>query len=163
NRAADVLPELETATGRDPFNTALKLLLAREYRRARQPANAERIYRKLLAETPTPDVFRGLCDIYKEQRPLGGDRALQQLAEAVAAATRKSDKPGDGGADLPADSSAAANARAMLQVLRDDPEAIRLLLHASHRALQGGRRLNYQTRALLATLAARTRQLDTAE
>lgn len=155
NRGIDVLPELEAAAGRDAFNTALKLLLASEYRKARQPDGAKRIYTKLLAVTPTAEVYRGLFDVYKVEGRPGGDHALRQLDEAVAAASGKDDKPGDAGA--------AANARAMLQVLRDDAESVRRLLEAAHRALLAGQNLSFQTRALLASLAARTRQLDAAE
>src|SRR5262249_41388761 len=135
--------------------TALKLLLAREYRRFHQPAEAERIYQKLLVETPSPDVYQGLCAIYKDEGARGGNRALQDLNDAV---TKAIDKDGQAG-----DTGAAANARAMLQVLRNDPELVRLLLQAAREALRDRRPPAHQTCVLLASLASRTRQLDAAE
>jgi tetratricopeptide (TPR) repeat protein len=155
NRGAEVVAELETAAGRDSHNTALKLLLAREYRRARQARDAELIYRKLLQEAPSPEVFRELFGLYKEGPRRGGDDALALLDDAVKRAVDRDGKPGDAGA--------AANARSMLQVLRDDAELVRRLLEAAHRRLLGGQGLEYQTRVLLAGLAARTQQLGAAE
>src|SRR5262249_9208060 len=115
----------------------------------------ERIYVRLLAETPSAEVYRGLFALYKEEGAHGADRALRQLDDAITAASDKDDRPGD--------SVAANNARAMLQALRDDAQLGARILDAAHRALLGGQVLGYQTRTLLAVLASRTRQLATAE
>src|SRR5579884_2579488 len=73
NRRADVLPELRKAAAADAHNDALALLLAREYRRARRPDEAESIYKRLLSEGGGPDAYAGLLGLYKEQGPPGGE------------------------------------------------------------------------------------------
>lgn len=155
NRGVDVLPELETAAGRDPHNTSLKLLLAREYRRARQPRDAEQVYRRLIVEQPTPEVFRELFALYKEDPRRGGEEALRWLDESVSKAVEKDNKPGD--------PAAAAHARAILIVLRDDAELVKRMLEATHRRLLAGVRLENHARVLMGDLAYRTQQLDAAE
>src|SRR5262249_11051430 len=60
----------------------------------------------------------------------------------------------------------AASARSMLAVLKDDKELVPLLLSAAVRRLedkQQNKKPAYATKAFLATLAARTKQLDHAE
>jgi len=65
--------------------------------------------------------------------------------------------------DRPADPSAASRARAMLQVVRGDRELVKELLIQANLRLRFPRSLAFQTRLLLAALAARTHQLATAE
>jgi tetratricopeptide (TPR) repeat protein len=154
-RAADVVPELAAAQARDPHNKSLKALLAREYRAAGMAREAEQVYNGLLKESPGPDVFRGLFDLYKADKAGGPDKALTLLDGTVAAAAGKDDKPGD--------AAAAANARAMLQVLREDKDLVAALLPVAHRRLQKGDRPAPQTCFLLANLAGRVGQLDAAE
>lgn len=167
-RDADILPQLEMAAGRDPHNTSLQLLLAREYRAAHRYRQAETLYERLAKESPAPEVYRGLFDVYKDDAPGGADRALTRLNEAVAKAIPKDDA-------TPGDPSEAAHARAMLLALRGDGKFVRRLLVAADRRATRGRRLPpgagpggrptlvVQTRLLLAALAGRTGQLDVAE
>ena len=54
---------------------------------------------------------------------------------------------------------AAVHARAMLAVLRDDAELVKLLLPAAQRRLTMRPGLSYATSLMLANLAGRTRQL----
>lgn len=153
-RSADVVPDLEHASGRDPHNVALKLLLAREYRRTRQNANAEAIYRKLLEIHVTPEVYRGLFDLQRERGPAGIEELLSILDAALSKAMGDEKNPGS--------PSEARRARAILQVLREDAALVREILPMAVRPTRS-RKLSLATRGILATLAARTKQLGHAE
>jgi tetratricopeptide (TPR) repeat protein len=154
-RGYDVVPGLVTASERDPNNASLKMLLAREYARAGRTDKAERVYTELLRKTTSPDIYRGLFALYKERGRFGADKVLDLFDGAIVKGAGTDKKPG-----IP---SEAANARAMLIVLREDPELVRLLLPAAQDRLLRGQKMAYATRMLLATLAARTRQLEAAE
>jgi tetratricopeptide (TPR) repeat protein len=154
-RAADIVPDLELASGRDPHNHALKLLLAREQRKAGLPGPAERTYKDLLSRTATPEVYRGLFELYKDKGRKGGELVLDLLDSAIARGTGQEKKPGS--------AAEAASARAMLVVLREDADLVRLVLPAAQSRLKAGRKMAFTTRALLATVAARTNQLGLAE
>jgi tetratricopeptide (TPR) repeat protein len=153
-RDAAVVSDLEAASGHDKQNIALQLLLAREYHRAGRKADAERIYVDSAKDSPSPEIYRGLFDLYKAE-PQGAGRILDALDKAVDDAAVKGDKP--------ADASAASRARAMLQVVRGDGELVKALLIQANQRLQFPRGLSFRTRLLLAALAARTHQLGTAE
>lgn len=159
-RSADVVPDLERAAGRDPNNLALKLLLAREYVKARQPRDAERIYLRLLDRQVAGEIYKGLFELYREQGPAGAKKVLDRLDKAV--------KAGLGDEKKAANAGEAASARAMLAVLKDDRELVPLLLAEAIARLKADedredRKLAYATRGFLASLAARTQQLDYAE
>ncbi len=158
----DVVPELEAASRRDANNQALKLLLAREYRKARELVKAERIYRDLLTQEVSAEIYRGLFELYRDQGPRGATAVLNLFNRAV--------RGGIGDGKRLGNTAEAARARAMLTVIRDDRELTRLLLGAAVRRLKeeagsedGPAKLAHATRGFLATLAARTRQLDHAE
>lgn len=160
-REREILPSLKQAAERDAFNLPLQMLLTRQYGREKQWAEAERRYVKLLDQSATPEVYRGLFDLYKEQAKDAGNRAwtkaLDHLDSALSAAAPKDDEGGAG------DAAAAARARAMLTVLRDDPELLKNLLMEAVSNLKARRQRAYSTWRLLGALAARTHQLDTAE
>jgi tetratricopeptide (TPR) repeat protein len=149
-RDDEVLKDLTGFADRDAHNVALKLLLARECARAGRPGRAEELYLQLAAESPAPDVYRGLFSLYRAQRRLGD--VLDLFDQAVAAAGR-----GDG------EAGAATRARFMLAVLRDDRDLARDLLPVGRERVRTQQRLQPQTRRLLAVLATRTHQLDAAE
>jgi tetratricopeptide (TPR) repeat protein len=151
---ADVVRALELSSSRDRHNGALKLLLAREYRKAGRLRDAEAVYAELLKGGPDAEVYRGLFGLYKDQG-LAGERVLEALDRAVAASS-----PGGGRSGSARE---AAKARAMLQALREDRELVKGVLVASHRRLLRGGRLAYTTRLLLASLALWARQLEVAE
>jgi tetratricopeptide (TPR) repeat protein len=153
-RDAAVVPELETASGHDKQNTALQLLLAREYHRAGRNADAERVYIELAKESPAPEIYRGLFDLYKADAQ-GAARILDAIDKSVSDAADKGDKPDE--------ASAASRARAMLQVVRGDNELVKKLLIEANQRLRFPRGLAFQTRLLLAALASRTHQLGVAE
>jgi tetratricopeptide (TPR) repeat protein len=149
-----VVPELEAAGGHDKQNVSLQLLLAREYRRVGRNADAERLYEESAKDSPSPEVYRGLFDLYKTE-PHGAGRILDALDKAVDDAVVRGDKP--------ADASAASRARAMLQVVRGDGELVKELLIQANQRLRVPHGLAFQTRLLLAALAARAHQLGVAE
>jgi tetratricopeptide (TPR) repeat protein len=155
-RGAEVVPDLEAAAARDQRNSSLSLLLAREYQEVGAIDNACEVYERLLRDEPSPEAYKGLFALYtKDPRGGGPDKMLARLDSALAKASEKDDKPGDG--------NQAAHARAMLQVLRGDTELVKGLLEAAGERLKREPRLAYATRTLLAALATRTRQLDVAE
>jgi len=158
-RERETLPALKAYAERDPFNVSLQLLLAQQYVREKQWAEAERRFQKL-AETPSPEIYRALFDMYKEQardgdrRPIG--KALDLIDETVAAAAPRD----DGGRG---DAAAATKGRAMLVVLREDNDLVKALLLEAVGNLRNRRERNFSTWRLLGALAARTKQLEAAE
>ena len=161
-RGTDVVPDLEKASGRDPHNVALKLLLAREYVKGKQPRAAEKVYLGLLDRQVAGEIYKGLFELYREDGQSGAEKVLNMLDKAV--------KRGLGDDKNPGRPSEAASARAMLAVLKEDRELFPLLMAAAVRRLsaddeedRSDRRLHYVTRSFLATLAARNKQLDYAE
>ena len=152
---ADVVTDLEAASGHDPQNPALKTLLAREYHKASRNGDAERVYVELVKDAPSAEVYHHLFDLYKEDAHGGVGRILDTFDTAVDAGSEKVDRPGD--------AAAAARARAMLQVMRGDGDLVRKMLDAARLRLTGRPGLAFATRVLLASLAARTSQLATAE
>ncbi len=155
-RGAEVPAQLEAAATADPHNPALKLLLAREYRTAKQPTKAESLYRELIKDSPSPEAFKGLLTIYKDQGDTGGKLLLNYFNDAVRVAADKK----SGG-----DDNQASVARGLLTATREDGMMVKRLLVAADESLRNGGRpaLAPATRNLLAVLAARTRQLPFAE
>src|SRR5207302_2241317 len=97
-RDADVVPAIEKYARDDRQNSAIKMLLAKEYARGGQPDRAEALYKSLAAESPGPEIYRGLFTLYKEEEKAGrggARRALDLLNETVAAATPKDEKGED--------------------------------------------------------------------
>ncbi len=150
--ANEIVDQLEKASQADPHNQSLQLLLAREYRNNRQTADAEAIYQKLVKERPTPEVYKELFTLYKEEGP-NLSRVLSLLDGAITNSTREEN----------ADAGDASRARSMLVVLRDDPAMVKGLLVEVQQRINAGAKLAHQTRVLFASLAARARQLDLAE
>jgi tetratricopeptide (TPR) repeat protein len=173
-QAERIVPALQTASQADRHNTALTLLLARELRKTGQLDAALQIYEQLIGEGAGPDVYRGLFGLYKEQKD-GGRHALLLLDKTIKAANPPEDdnappknqkpagenSPRNQAPDLAQDP--AANGRAMLVALREDPAAVQMLLNAARPALASPDKLHDSTRFLLAVLAERTRKLDIAE
>ena len=170
DRAADILPSLIRSARADRNNQALQLLLAREYRKAGQSLPARAIYDRLLEQSPTMEVYRGLFGLYKDEGIQGADRLLLQLDQAIGKAIGNAS--GDSGKDKKAELNEAqreaaqreaGHARAMLLVLREDPELVKFLMPAATRrlSLRGG--LRFTTSFMLANLAGRTRQFPQAE
>jgi tetratricopeptide (TPR) repeat protein len=152
-RAAEVLPALEEHARRDAHHIALHGLLAREYAEAGHVEEAETLYKKLTAETPAPEIYHGLFDLYRKNGRLL--EALDLLNAAVKSARDTDGRPGN--------AVAAAEARAMLTVLREDGELAKLLVIQAFPSVRAGRNLDFQTCMFLAVLAGQTHQLPEAE
>lgn len=153
-REAEVLAALQAYAERDQHNLNLHLLLARQYARERRWAEAEDSYKKLVAESPSPEGYRGLFQLYRSQGPAKVADVFELLDKAFQEAGDKQNA-GNG--------SAALRARAMLVVLRDDAQLVKTLLRVAERELNGPRPHERDTWRYLAVLAARTKQLDAAE
>jgi tetratricopeptide (TPR) repeat protein len=163
DRAADIVPDLKAAVADDKYNTALRILLAREYRKARQPGEAEKVYEELIKQAPTGEVYRGLFDLYKEDARGGAGRALRLFNDALKRARTEEEREKDEPAGNPKErETAAAQVRAMLTALREDPALVKRMLPLALRRTEPDN-LTGQTRLLLATLASRTKQLEEAE
>jgi tetratricopeptide (TPR) repeat protein len=165
-RAEEIVPSLERSAAADRNNQALQLLLAREYRKAGQIYQAEPIYHKLLEQSPTVEVYRGLFQLYKDEKERGGERLLTELDQAIGKA---SSEDGQGKKrelneqQREEAQRAAVHAKAMLLVLREDAELVKLVLPAAIRRLSTGARLDFTTSSMLAELAGRARLYEEAE
>jgi tetratricopeptide (TPR) repeat protein len=158
NRERDILPALESHAARDRHNAPLQLLLAKQYAQAKLGDKAEEVYLRQAHEAPTPEVYRGLFLVYKDQGDLGKALTLLDLDMKAAAPAE------DEGAQ---DSGAAARARAMLQVLREGPDLVDAILDTAVAELRlggpGKDRRSRVTLRFLGILAARAKKLDKAE
>jgi tetratricopeptide (TPR) repeat protein len=158
NREREALPALKSAAERDTHNLPLQLLLAKQYRKERQWGEAEDVYKTVIREAPSPEAYTGLFGLYKEQGPARVKEALDQLDKAL-----KDSKPPQEGRAATGRAFAAASARSMLAVLRDDPELVRAFLKITEDDLNAHRTRDRETWRYLAVLAARTKQLESAE
>jgi tetratricopeptide (TPR) repeat protein len=165
-READIVPSLFQSAKADRNNQALQLLLAREYCNAGQTRPALDIYDKLLEQSPTVEVYRGLFQLYKKEGLPGAGHLLNKLDEKIGTAS------GDTGrgkkAEMKAEQReeaqrAAVHARAMLLALREDAGLIKLVLPVATRRMASRAGLRFTTSLMLANLAGRTRQLPEAE
>lgn len=152
-RQPEIVPQLKAHAEGDRYNVGLQLLLARQYFERRQYPEAERIFKSVAKDPPNPEAYRGLFQVYQAQGQIA--LVLRMLDSALTEATGR-----DG---IPGDATAAASARAMLAVLRDDGELVKAMLPIAIRELGGRRERTHETARLMAVLAARTKQLAAAE
>ena len=117
---------------------------------------AERIFKEMAKATATPDVYRGLFQLYAAAKPPHFDRLVILLDENLGAAAGK--KENDSG-----DADAAARARAMLVVLRQDAALVKGIMPVVQERLTRNVAMNSSTCYFLGVLASRTNQLDAAE
>jgi tetratricopeptide (TPR) repeat protein len=155
-REPEVLPALEGHARADAQNEALKLLVARQYAAAGHTDQARARYDAILEHSANPDAYRGLFAVYRQEGPSGAARALERLDGALARA--KPQKEGQDG-----DPNAAAQARAMLLALRDDPELVKAILPVVRDRLRQRRPPERETSRFLALLADRAHALEDAE
>jgi tetratricopeptide (TPR) repeat protein len=160
HRDNEILPALQQYAERDRFNVALQMLVARQYGHERQWDEAERRYEKLADQTASSDVYRGLFELYKEQAKApsgrGMAKALTTFDKAVAAATPKEE-------GAVGDPAAAARARAMLGVIREDADLLKGMLQEAVTAPRAQQGRSHSTWRLLGALAAKGRHWDMAE
>lgn len=155
DRDTEAVPALERHARNDPFNNALKLVLARAYQKAGRLGDAEKVYVGLLASAQA-EVYRGLFGLYREQGKTGATKLLDRFNAAVARASPEEK-------DRTADAAQAGHARAMLIALREDRELVKALVPVAAERILNGPKLAYKTRVFLAALAERTGQLELAE
>ncbi len=145
--AQAIVPWLEQAAGRDRFNNALQLLYARELVAAKESKKAEAIYTKLVDESPSPEAYRGLFHLYKDQGPTGMNRVLGMLDKVMEKAASD-------------DLAAISRARGMVGALREDGELARLLVDAGSAKPA---ELQFDTVYFLAVMADKHRKTEEAE
>jgi tetratricopeptide (TPR) repeat protein len=153
-RGKEVVPALRQHATRDPHNLALQLLLAQQLAKEGQTVEAEQRFLAVANESPSPEVYRGLFQLYFS-RTGGMADAIQQLDRSLSRAVGRDGERGD--------VIEAAKARAMLVVLREDPALVKAILPIAERELKERRARSHETWRFLAVLAARTRQLEAAE
>jgi tetratricopeptide (TPR) repeat protein len=154
-RDREVLPSLQEAAARDSHNVELKLFLARQFVEHKEPTAAERIYVTLAADSPTPDVYRGLFTLYRNEGKM--TNVLKLLDQTFAAAGL------DQTAKRSANSTARSQARSMIGALADKGEVSKELIPAARARLRSGARLQPETLRFLALVATESRQFDDAE
>jgi tetratricopeptide (TPR) repeat protein len=154
-RFNEVLPSLQNSANADKYNVGLKLLLASQYVKRGDKASGEEIYRALLNSSPSADVYRGLMTMY-DPKNLEDMQKLLTLFDATMKAASEHNKE-------PVKPARAAEARAVLQVLRDEPNLVGGLLTVMGRRLTTPDVIAWETRYYLAVLAARTQRLAEAE
>lgn len=152
-RSGEILGALKAHAERDPHNLALQLLLGRQLHMGGHANEAEQLYLVLAKSRPLPEIYRGLLALYRDQGRMG--EVLNLLNESVMESTPRDNQPDEG--------DAAARARAVLTVLREDANLVRALLPVARAGIMADVRLERRTLFFLAVLAARTRQLDDAE
>lgn len=139
----DVLSILEHASKQDPYNQALKFLLARQYAEAGQFRQAEQIYVTALDEFPSEDATEGLLRLYDQQG---------RWTDVV----KRLDQTLSDPRQLPA-------AKQIMQVLNDDAELTRSVVRSAAALPKKGQDLAYQTRRVLTALARQAEELEVAE
>lgn len=153
-RSADVLPALEAHAHRDPHNLALQHLVGRHMVRAGRFESAETFYQELLKKhAPQPEIYKGLFSLYHAQQRM--EKVLFLLDRTLTTADKRDLLPGD--------AAAAARARDMMTVLREDQALVSDLVPQALRHLDTGQALHADTCFLLATLAAQAKQLAAAD
>lgn len=151
-RPGEILPWMEKTVQADPHNSGLKLLLAREFQKAGQTAQAEKTFKQLAEDAPSPEVYRGLFKVIHEDPSRGMVQVLFQLNKALAEAAKKPPLPND-----------VARAKAMIGALRDDVALAKDLVDVAFRLGKGDEDLELDTLHLLAGLADKHRKTDEAE
>ncbi|MCI0460980.1 MAG: tetratricopeptide repeat protein [Gemmataceae bacterium] len=152
NRQKELLPWLEQAAASDRYNVGLKLLLARQYVKGGQPAQAEKVYVELAEKGPAPEVYQALFRLYHNEPALGLGKILTTLDATFTVASNK---------DHPGQPVAAAQARGMLVALREDPPLAQELLQAAPQT--EGKVTRFETFQVLAVLADKHRLYDQSE
>ncbi len=146
--AQAIVPWLEGVAERDKFNTGLQCLLAKEYASARQTKKAEALFTKLIDESPSPDLYRGLFHLYKDEGKPGMTRVLGMFDKIM-------DKT-----DGPPSARTVNHGKAMLGALSEDAGLARGIVEI---AFRGKAELKPDTAFFLAILADKHHQNEAAE
>jgi tetratricopeptide (TPR) repeat protein len=163
-RERDIVPALKRYAAREEFHIGLQLLLAREMAKdPRTRREAESLYQTLLAKNIRADIYRGLFKLYEEsfkanKRSDDMRKVLDLLDES-----EKVLKAKDGEVQADQREVAAERKRAMLSVLRTDPDLVSALMPCAQEDVKREKKREIDTWIVLGYLAARTRKLPEAE
>ena len=149
-----ILPWLEAAAERDKNNAGLQRLLAKEYASAKQTKKAETLYLKLAADAPSPELYRGLFQLFKEEGRPGIARILAMLDKVMDKASRD---------DGPAPLGTLHQGRAMVGALREDGDLAKRLVDVAFQQMNAKQDLNFDTVYFLAVLADKHRKNEESE
>lgn len=152
NRNEQILPALRHYVQLDPYNISLKKLLADQLVQHEQWSEAESLYKTIAKEVPRIDVYASLLMLYQKRGRM--DQVLQELDAALVKADPAGGPAGD--------AMAAAQARAMLNVLRDRRDLSEALVPIAEREL-GNKERHHNTWRYLGLLAARAALWTSAE
>ncbi len=156
NRGNEIVPSLAKYAAKVPDALGVQLLYAKELAADPDSRNrAEAVYIGLAERFHSADVYRGLFRVY-----LAEDRmavVLDKVDKVFTTLQPKNDAPAD------ERERAREQGRAMLQVLKSEPNLVAGLLGAAEKELNGNVRRSIETWHLLAGLAARVKMLDKAE
>lgn len=150
-RPAEILPWLENATQLDRHNASLRLLLAKEYQKAGKAREAEKTFKTLADDSPSPESYRGLLHLWRDDASRGMVHVLFQVNKTISEAAKKPSPPG-----------ALGQAKGMIGALREDGVLAKDLVDIAFR-LPDKEELNLETLHLLAALADKHRKNDEAE
>jgi len=151
-RAGEVLPWLEKVSLADRHNSELRLLLAHNFVKAGKATEAEKAFKLISEEAPSPDAYRGLFALYREDASRGMVHVLFQVNKTVGEAAKKPSPPG-----------ALNQAKGMIGALREDGPLAKDLVDVAFRLGDRDADLNLETLHLLAALADKHRKNDEAE
>jgi tetratricopeptide (TPR) repeat protein len=155
-RGREVFAFLERCIEHDGNNEALQLLLANEYKNVGERAKAEKQYLELARRSPTPDVYRELVGLWKQEGPVGLDKFLD-LLDGTLGQARNNPMADEGPRD-------SVHGRSLLIAVHDDKDLLeRLKPVVQGRLVNRGKGLQPESRLFLAVLASRTGKLDLAE
>jgi tetratricopeptide (TPR) repeat protein len=156
-RERDVVPALKRYAEREQHHINLQLLLAREMAKdQRTRRDAEQLYLTLLKKNIKPEVYRGLFKLYLLSDEM--KKVIDLFDEALRVTRAKDD---DAKPDVREE--AAERARAILAVLRSEPEMVSALIPWALVEADRAKPREFDTWQILAALAARTRKLPEAE
>lgn len=142
-RSNEILPLLEKAAERDPFNDGLRLLLAQQLVKSGQLDKAEKAFVAMLDDHASEEAYRGLAKLYEQQARW--DELVARLDQDLR------------------DPRQMAAARIQAQVLGNDSSLLRGVAGAARAQPQGGQLLAFQLRRILATLCRQAKFFDLAE
>lgn len=156
-REHEVIPAIKRYAEREQSHVGLQLLLAREMANdPRSRKEAESLYIGLLKKNIKPEIYRGLFKLYAQLDRMNKVLDLLDESEKVLKA-----KEGEVNADDR--ESAAARKRAMLIVLRSEPEVVYSLLQWALDEVSREKPRQFNTWLTMAFLAQRAHKLADAE
>jgi tetratricopeptide (TPR) repeat protein len=158
NRQREVLDTAKKLAEQQPHHVGVQLLLARELSAdPNHQGEAEALYNTLARQYTRADIYRGLFKLFQATDRMG--RVLGMINENLRIAQEENQSATDR-------ESALDRNRAMMSVLRDDPDMVRSLLGVAANEFRNQpfvKQPNLSTWRLLARLASATGQLDRAE